>query len=552
MQNTSLDPESKDHSVKLPFQPDESSITEWLRNLPVGEKVELCKTVFAALQNLNRQAIDGQTRFALLEKLRTIVFLESANLAAKTKDAVFPLEQKARKWAKLAAKFHTELAAGYQMIVDHEQFEEVFTDSQKAQVLHRILRSIEISILRTAQLYEPPSSRAWANLKKMYKYAATRQLLKIRVSDPIMTSPEAPTLENTLGALILFSVVNPYRFTQLEMERIFKIFDLQSESIEWKTEHSDPSYSVFGIDLDNALPPQHRSTYARTRKKALECIDTTRFTTALINYYLNAGAKQLELSQASLLILQHHLGNPKPVQIRNIGNDTEITLGLENVSNWLQLETSKPSSKLVAPLEDWLNTPNYELLPLREDGFDEHSTRPVFSRSRPAESARGNSPAPKNRQCQNPSQLQIGSSTFHCEVHPSELPGHVLVESKTDSLAIGQVIAFRDPSSRIEVGIIRWIQENAYARCYYYGIERLLGKCILADVVIANSKLNRVLLLEKTRNEDSIFSLIMPPARYKSGTRLTVRHPKFTKNFLIERLLETNLFYCHFSLRLIS
>ena len=252
------------------------------------------------------------------------------------------------------------------------------------------------------------------------------------------------------------------------------------------------------------------------------------------------------------MLLQHHLGNPKSVRIRNIGSDTEITLGLENVIERLQLENSKPTSGLVTPMADWLNTPNYELLPLRDDAFDQQPVKPTFSRSKPAESARGSAEFKEDFPPRTSNQLQIGSSTFHCEVHPSELPGHVLVELKTDSLAIGQIIAFRDPSARIEIGIIRWIQENAYARCYYYGVERMLSKCTLADIVIGDTKLNRVLLLEKNKSDKPVYSLLLQPAKHKPGTRLTARHPKFTKNFLIEKLSETNFFYCHYSLRLVT
>jgi hypothetical protein len=162
---------SQNLSLKLPFEPDVASASEWLENLPISDKIETGKTVFSTLRNLNRLSIDARTRFAILEKFRVVVFCESSFLAARFTGATFPLEQKNRKIAKIAAKFHSELASGYQMIASHNEFENGYSSDEQACILHRIVRSIGISLLRIAQMYEPPPSKVWQMLKRLYKEA---------------------------------------------------------------------------------------------------------------------------------------------------------------------------------------------------------------------------------------------------------------------------------------------------------------------------------------------------------------------------------------------
>lgn len=550
MQNVPLSSQDSTVSSELPFDIDESSVSVWLANLPVTDKIETCKTVFVTLKNLNRHSIDIRTRFAVLEKFRTVVVLESSNLAARLTGAVFPLEPKTRKIAKLAAKFYSELASGYQLISNDPEFGQDFSSYEQARVLHRIVRSLGMYILRAAQMYEPPSSRVWDSLKKIYSEAESNHLFGITMQDTTVPGLNSSTIAGDLGLVVLFSVSNPYRYSQTEMERVFRLFEAHCGKIEWR--NVQPDHALFAIDLENPSGPQHSSSFTKFRNQSLKGIDLSNFFEAISQADVTLDHQPLFSNAITISALLHHLGRPNKIRIKSLGTDTELTLGFEKITGLLRLEYSKPSTKIGAPLPDWLVTPNFELLPLSDDYSDTQFADPSdadnpFLRNSP----------PKRRQratgsgdtVRNSAQLRIGSSTFRCEVHQSELPGHVLVELSTDRLVIGQIVSFRDANARMQIGIIRWMQANTDTPCFYYGVECMNSQHTLANIIICSSKHNDVLLFENHANGLSTYSLIMPPAKYPSGTRLTVKQPRSTGNFVIQKLLETSLFFCHYSLK---
>ncbi|MGH8549281.1 MAG: hypothetical protein ACRERU_11920 [Methylococcales bacterium] len=551
-QNSSSRPQNPNACSELPFKLNDPSVSEWLENLPISDQIETGKTVFSTLRHLNRHSIETRARFAILEKFRTFVYWESTYLAARFTGTAFPLEQKARKIAKLAAKFHTELATGYQLIANHSEFEETYSNFEQAVILHRILRSIGISLLRIAQMYEPPSSKAWDLLKKLYREAESRQLLDIEIADPVVPFPDSSTIAGLLGTTILFTVSNPYRYSETEMDHLFRLFDAHSGKIEWRHGASDRAAPLFWLDLDNALPPQPGSPLGKVPNNSLKRIEASQFLAVISTPDTIQSQPLTAAHETTLATVLHHLGKPGKVRIKSLGMTTELTPGLEKIAALLKSKHSDPAIDRGMPSADWLVTPNFELLPITDD----RSGRKISGRSNSTDRLQSkqalSTAQPKIGSDEiwgNSAQFGIGSGTVRCEVHPSELPSHVLVELKTGVLTIGQIVALQDPGSRIQIGVIRWMQPSADHQYFYYGVEHLTSKCSLANVFISSRKHADILLLEKNASGFSGYGIVMPPARYQSGTRLTVKQTGVTRNFVVERLLETNPFFCHYSLK---
>lgn len=537
--------------AELPFNLDESSVSEWLGNLPISDKIETCKTVFSALRHLNQRDVAHKARFAILERFRTLVFCESSNLANRFTGATFPLEQNSRKIAKLSAKFHSELASGYQLIANHGEFDEAYSKHEQACVLHRIARSLGVSLLRIAQMYEAPSPRIWHVLKTLYKNAESKQLLDIGIPDPAVPFPATSTIAGILGTTVLFAISNPYRYAQTEMDRLFRLFDAHSEKIKWLNGLADPRQFRFGIDLENPSAPQYISSSRNFQNRSFRSIDPSNMLAAISNLYADQSHQSSLPKAATISVVFHQFGNPRKVHIKRLGTDTELTLGLENIADLFRRRLSNQTTTANAgPLVDWLAGSDFEILPLNNDvpvknpsthraptapvGHDSRITQPfLYSDYRLANSARSS----------------VGSSTVHCEAHQSELPGHLLAELKSDNLTIGQVIALKDKISPIKIGVIRWMQARADNQFFYYGIEHLSSNCHLASAFVSARKYTDILLLEKNTRISSSFSVIMPPVICRSGSRMTVKRLTATDNFMIERLLESSPFFCHYSLK---
>ncbi len=541
-------------SSGLPFDLDESSVTEWLENLPISDKIDTCKKVFSALRNLNQHNIASKERFAILEKFRTFVFCESTYLANRFIGATFPLDQNSRKIAKIAAKFHSELASGYQLIAGHSEFEEAYSSYEQACVVHRIVRSIGISFLRIAQMYEPPSYKVWQMLKTLYKEAESKQLLGIAIQDPVVPFPASSTIAGILGSTVLFAISNPYRFAQTEMDRLYRLFDAHSGKIEWLHGESDPRRSRFGLDLGNPSAPQYISARMNIQSRSFRSIDTSKFLAAISNLDVHQADRHSLPAAGTISILFHQFGNPRKVNIKRLGTETELTLGLENIAECFPGKQSTQTVMKAEPLVDWLAGSDFEILPLNNDGpfYNTSPNTSPNSYSSSLENQGSGNTQPflySDFRLANSAQSRIGSSTVRCEIHHSDLSGHVLAELKTDNLTIGQVIALKDKISPMKIGVIRWMQARSDNQFFYYGVEHLASNCRLASAFVSGRKYTDILLLKINTRSTSNYSVIMPPVKCRSGSRMTVKQLGTTENFMVEKLLETSPFFCHYSLK---
>ncbi|MGR9105963.1 MAG: hypothetical protein ACU843_03435 [Gammaproteobacteria bacterium] len=534
------------------FNLDESSVSAWLQNLPVGDQLETCKSVYATLHNFNGRQVAIRERFGILEKFRKVVFWESSYLATRLRATPLPLDTKTRKIAKLAVRFHSELASGYQLVASDDEFDRGFSGYEQALVLHRILRSLGMSLLRIAQMYEPASSGIWQQLKDLYQKAESRQLLDLKIQDPVVPVPYTSTFAGLAGSIVLFTLATPCRYSQTEMENLYALFEAQSDQIDWRKDYPGPGDSLFGMDLDNSLPPCHQSALASAPKQSWRGIQPLKFLAAISAPERTRGSQPAALQENILSRVLHHLGSAKKIKIKTVGTDSVLALGLDNIATILRAEDSKPSVPRTLPAADWLLASNFELLPLTEDASKQQdSLRPNFS-DRLLDQKSRNQRVPSVHSLPSgaaTTKTEIGASTLRCEVHRSDLPGHALVELHSAVLAIGQVIALKSPGSPVLIGVVRWKQENVDSPYHYYGVEHLTSLCSLVNVFISSRKHTDILLLEKNASGFTDYSLILPPTKYRCGTRLTVKQPRATRNFVVEKLLESNQFFYHYALK---
>lgn len=539
----------------LPFDPDQSSVSKWLQNLPDTGTIETCKFIFATLAQLNRHDLAIRVRFAILEHFRPVVLLQSSHLTTRLSGSIFPLQPKSRKIAKLAAKFHSELGSGYRVIANHADFEESFSSYEQALVVYRIVGSLAISLLRIAQTYQAPAPKIWHLLKKFYCLAESRELFYTKVQDPMAAFPNSSTIAGTLATAVLFFITNPYRYSRLEMDQLYRYFDRHGDQIEWLKVQGLHNRRVFGFDLENSLAPRHGSWWAKVQPKSFRGFDTANCWASRSAPDTNQADPRSGLNESILSRVSHHLGNPGIIKFNHPGSPAELTLGLEKIVALLQLKDSKLPTKVSQPLPsvDWQTSQNYELVPLSNDQWArKHSERSDLSNHLPGSKAVRN-PGPQAKAPDdiwtNSPQTKIGSSRIECNLHQSELSGHVLVKIKLDSLPVGQIIAITIDRSPIQFGVIRWIQTSTHDQYFYYGVEKLPAKCSLANVFISSRQHTNVLFFKKNVSGYSEYDMIMPAAHYDCGTHLTVKQPHGTKSLVLEKLLETSPFFCHYSLK---
>lgn len=201
----------------LPFDLNLPSATAWLDALPVGNIRECSRLLFPAMQALHLQPMDAQLRFHILELCHPIVFGLARGIQLHLGKR---LSQDARtgKIAVLASRIHLETAKGYQHLMETEAFVKSAAGGELPLVLRRALEHLAHSLLRSAQVHEPPPSSVGSSLSELYRFAQSHGLLD-------ETRPEereqASSARSWFARIALFRLAAPGRLPQEDIQRLF-------------------------------------------------------------------------------------------------------------------------------------------------------------------------------------------------------------------------------------------------------------------------------------------------------------------------------------------
>lgn len=539
-QHSTINPTTRGQINKLPFEIDLNAVSDWIDNLPVTDKMETSRLVYSTLQSLNRHTFPPHLRFQILEVFRPVVLLQSKYLENATETIAFPLEQKTRKIAKLAAKFYAELATGYKHIANNSAFANDFSGKQQATVIHRAMQLISHSLLRIAQMYEPFSSRVWGEIKTLYRIAEKNGLLEIDVEDELCGVQKHSTTNALLKKTVLFSMSNPWRYSRQEMQSLFQLFEERIDTVKiFPVPTQNDCTATFVIELDNAYPPNHLSWPSPGNHLRYFFVDCLSKELARSDRMPD---QHIGLSQTSLARFTHHLGSFNNPLSSKTQQEIEITLGLENIVSKLVSKTQQTPKLSALPTNtDWIEVPNYDLMPLNNNKPYDHTSI-------------DNSPlTPASKQDQIRAKIEpaniwdqsLASHNFKCEVQTHDLANHLLVELQEKCLPIGELIALHYPGKRNLVGIIRWQQPATHDHYVFYGVEILAHGYTLVDVIFESKKTCNILFLSDDQSTQR--SIVMPPAKHRSGSQFTLRNRRETKNLRVKKLLETNPVFCHYS-----
>lgn len=536
-------PALKNKKNELPFELNFQAASTWIEDLPITNKMETSRLLYSTLQSLNRHTFSPQLRLQILEIFRPVILLQSKYLESHTIGAQFPLIPKIRKIAKLSAKFHIELATGYKYITNNSAFTEDFTSVQQATVIHRAMQLIGCSMLRIAQMYEPPSSRVWGEIKTLYLIAQKNGLLETNVEDEISAADKPSTINAAFKKIVLFWISHPYRYPQNEIQNLFDFWEKHTDKVKITSGNSaNEDDATISIDLENSYPPMHVSwanygshlRYFNIQKMANDLARPDRLR-----------AKRENLDPQSLTRLVHHLGGYDEPLSSKTEQEIDMTVGLEHIVEGLTSKTKKtPKLSALPTSANWIEAPNYDLLPLNNNKpFD-----PSFDNTlATADSGSSEIEIPPNKIWATKQRQPLKTHHFKCEVQANDLENHLFIELREQILPIGELIALHYPGKRNQIGIIRWQQPTTNEYYVLYGIELIASEYTLVDVIFDSKKHSDVLYLSNPDQKSSQYSILIPPAKYRSGSRFTLRNQRETKNMTVEKLLETNPLFCHYS-----
>ncbi|HID73033.1 TPA: hypothetical protein EYP38_03760 [Candidatus Micrarchaeota archaeon] len=122
-------------------------------------------------------------------------------------------------------------------------------------------------------------------------------------------------------------------------------------------------------------------------------------------------------------------------------------------------------------------------------------------------------------------------------------------DSSSNNVKVGEMIAIRQQNQPLQLGVVRWIK-SADGRGIQFGIE-LLSRTI--HVALATFGVNargkeRILFLGKTAGVDTPCSIVLPHAKYRSGTLVEMVIAGSPRYFRLQKLIELSPGFIRYTL----
>ena len=523
---------STESPCNLPFELNEEATKAWLSGLSASNPRESCRVLYAGLQALNSASPDPGLHLLVLDQLRQRIFVESEKLEPFFFGKPFPLDDKARKLAKLTALFHAELAQGYDAVARSSGFSETFTSPQRASVLSRALRSFEIYLYRSALMYETTSSQTWEKLNRLYRVAEQDNLTAW--VDP--TEEDEPVSIATIFLrLQIFRLVVPNHLTQINIQRLHQVLSRFGRLLTW-TEGGSEAEADFVVDLDSSRSPLPCALAGKSRESSRR-FSPRLFLAKLDKLSQPTASKQERLDGAFVAQLQARLGGALPFsQDQQKTRNAVLILGLEPIF------TAVAQIQLKGSLQPaWSSAPEMELLPLS----DHLGAAPAMDLSKSQGTFIATAAGNRSAQSKPAGDGRIDSLGEHrCRVYPSEAPGFYLLETPKSVLQSGGLIGLNTDNKLIQIGLVFDYSHGGGKR---FGFELLLGNAEVVRVACkASPDIAYKALLDVADKSRS--ALIIQAMKLRNGEEIVIDRQGQKLPYRIAKLLESTPEFSHFEI----
>jgi hypothetical protein len=235
--------------------------------LPLADPVEAAREIYQSLYTLNRQELEPQPRFDLMELYAPAVSTVSNSLQNHFLHLPFPLPPRKRQVAEFVRQIHMEMAYGYKGCLNHlARIRLPWNRRHIAPVAsERAMRYLGEVLSASYQAYMPYPQGVWREIHTLYRYAEERGF----DTEPVNGSREpsaGPTIRQRYLQILLLGLTGPYRLAQGESAQIVQFLEHWADKavVQRELAVANP-VGHFLIDLGADAPP---SPYPRENRPA--------------------------------------------------------------------------------------------------------------------------------------------------------------------------------------------------------------------------------------------------------------------------------------------
>jgi hypothetical protein len=227
------------------------TVADWLQRLPFGSPIDTTQQLAAALHALNRHALGGSERAALLALYRPVVQQAAASLEALLADAGVPPHAQQQQFSALLHDLRSEHSIGYKHVLRDlaQRRFDLGGPKRSAEAVAHLLTALGDQLAAAYLTYAPPPAGLWQDMHRLHAYAEAAHLANDTVGD-------APSPSFAYRHALLLALADPphmshaeFVHTRLYLDRFAGLAQLLDAPVS--------GHRGFAVRTDDDVPPSH-------------------------------------------------------------------------------------------------------------------------------------------------------------------------------------------------------------------------------------------------------------------------------------------------------
>lgn len=563
-----------------------NAVKEWLDTLPMANLGSTTRSLFEAIDEINRLKIAPQQRFDILEQIRPVIYYAAESLEKHYLNQPLTLSEQAKKIADLAQALQGRLATGYIIVTAQcglkmRGFRLSKPKQLMAQAIHRAICDLSQQLLRYYQLYRPAPKYFWQDIHRLHLLAQEFNLEMLMTNDPQCGEEHQSSLSDAYLRTLLLGCIKANQLRQEDIKLVSgSLMDEWLGMIEL-TAVDQKSSNLLVVDPHKNSPPVYQKFYQGAYNKDCHCLDTSVLVTYLKSQIDNQEPTALSKNLLSHLVIAWGVLTDRTF-MRLEANDTlALCLGLSTthyfVSDARSFDRLMHGDKARGTGSDSLFLVDHEAIQHHDawdDAFDSAKGVDVWDTAFKAEGESDKQRTSVSMESidyhvHKDGKLRASTSAGNSPEENAEQgkyqdyqvqmlnlsPGGYCLEwsnSAPSQLKTGEIIGVKETHHNAwSIGAIRWVRMDG-EKGLQIGVELLsptatpYGARVLHKMGDAQSEYMRVLVLPEVTSTGQAKTLITPAVSFKENQKVMLAHNGREVTVLLTRLVFSSGYYSQF------
>ena len=373
-------PEVNDKSI--PFNPNVSELSAWLREKSFAGNWSSCAEVFKAVQCINELELSPKQKFSFLEGINAYIKNFTKQVENSYLESGFPLRPESLAHVELITWIYAEMAKGYFNIIDvlDEQADIALSDERKALVLYRALQSSGLALLHTSEVYLQPYHGFWQLCYQIYTKAEQLGVLDIEIHSNDIKSE---TVNSIFKHILVFELCDTNQFRAKEMRIIYQFLGgfVDYAVIFPALNDGNTNQGVNRFQLNQDAGPVNIENHAATSNEAVRYISAIKIAKKIYNCLQEGSVGKGALKSINEYLFLRVVKTLGKVQKRRHSRvkeerDCPVIIGINNVISYLntinkenksEIEKSNVNLYKDGRLAGIWKTPDLDLVPFGDE-----------------------------------------------------------------------------------------------------------------------------------------------------------------------------------------